>query len=52
MLFCSRKYNMDLIPCALTVEIGTDANTLVESIYSARIFAHSLSNLLEEFVKK
>lgn len=51
MLLCSRKYNMDLIPCALTIEIGTDANTLVESIYSARIFADSLSKLLEEYVK-
>ena len=51
LLICSRKYNMDLIPCALTIEIGTDANTLVESIYSARIFADSLSKLLREFVK-
>lgn len=44
-----RKYNMDLVPCALHVEIGTDANTLIEAINSAGIFATALSKLLEEY---
>ena len=49
LMFCSRKYNMDLVPCALSVEIGTDANTLSEAVYSAGLFANSLSDFLEEY---
>ena len=49
LMFCSRKFNMDLIPCALSVEIGTDANTLSEAVYSAQLFAYSLSHFLEEY---
>lgn len=49
LMFCSRKYNMDLVPCALSVEIGTDANTLGEAIYSAGLFANSLAEFLEEY---
>ena len=49
LMFCSRKYNMDLIPCALSVEIGTDANTLTEAVYSAMLFANSLADFLEEY---
>ena len=49
LMFSSRKYNMDLVPCALSIEIGTDANTLSEAIYSAQLFANSLSNFLEEY---
>ena len=45
---CSRKYNMHLTPCALQIEIGTDANTLLEAVYSARFFAEHLSTLLKE----
>lgn len=48
LLFSSRKYNMDLLPCALSVDIGTDANTLTEAVYSARYFAESLANFLKE----
>lgn len=49
LLLCSRKYNMNLMPCALQIEIGTDANTLLEAVYSARLFAESLSELLKEY---
>lgn len=49
LMFCSRKYNMDLIPCAISVEIGTEANTITEAIYSAQLFAHSLSQFLEDY---
>lgn len=48
LMFCSRKYNMDLMPCSLLVEFGSDANTLWEAVYSARLFAQSLSALLKE----
>lgn len=49
LIFSSRKYNMDLLPCALSVDIGTDANTLTEAVFSARYFAESLAKLLKEF---
>lgn len=49
LMFCSRKYNMDLMPCALSVEIGSDANTLSEAVISARLFADSLSEFLKEY---
>ena len=48
LVFASRKYNMDLLPCALSVDIGTDANTLTEAVFSARYFAESLARLLKE----
>lgn len=44
-----RKYNMDLMPCALHVEIGTDANTLTEAVNSASLFGEALSNLLKGY---
>ena len=44
-----RKYNMDLIPCALHIEIGTDANTLTEAVNSATIFGEALSKLLKGY---
>lgn len=50
LLFTSRKYNMDLMPCALHIEIGTDSNTLEEAVYSAELFSQSLSKLLKEYI--
>ena len=44
-----RKYNMDLMPCALHIEIGTDANTLTEAVNSANIFGEALSKLLKGY---
>jgi stage II sporulation protein P len=49
LLFCSRRYNMHLTSCSLVVEIGTDANTLDEAVYSAKLFGLSLSEFLEDY---
>jgi stage II sporulation protein P len=49
LMFCSRKCNMHLTPCSILIEIGTDANTLSEAVYSAKLFAESLSEFLKEF---
>lgn len=49
LMFCSRKYNMHLTPCSLLIEFGTDANTLSEAVYSAELFAKSLSEFLKEY---
>lgn len=51
LYLCSRKYNMDLMNNAIQIEIGTDANTLLEAVNSARVLAKSLSMLLREEVK-
>lgn len=52
LLFCARKYNMDLVPCALNVEIGTDANTVREAVYSAEILGSSIAEIIKECEKQ
>ncbi len=49
LTLAGRKYNMDLVPCALHIEIGTDANTLTEAVNSASIFGSALSKLLKGY---
>lgn len=51
LLFCGRKYNMDIMSCSLAVEFGSDANTLSEAVYSAELFGISLGELLKEYKK-
>lgn len=48
IFFCQRKYNMNVTPCSLLLEMGTDANTLDEAVYSGRLIGDSLAELLEE----
>ncbi len=46
MLFCSRKYNMNLTKGSMLLEIGTDANTLEEACYSAELAGNALLSVL------
>lgn len=48
IFFCQRKYNMQVTPCSLLLEMGTDVNTLEEAVYSGRLIGDSLAELLEE----
>ncbi len=48
IFFCQRKYNMNVTPCSLLLEMGTDANTLEEAVYSGRLIGDALAELLEE----
>lgn len=48
ILFAERKYNMDETRNSFLLEVGTDANTLDEACYSARLFATALGELLKE----
>ena len=50
--FCQRKYNMDVVPYSVLLEVGTDANTLEEAVYSAHLFGESLSRLIKENVSE
>lgn len=53
VLFAERKYNMDLTHNSFLLEVGTDANTLDEATYSARMFAVALAELIkEDYVEK
>ncbi len=52
LYFSYRKYNMDLTPCSLLLEFGTDANTLEEAVYSAELIGESLGEMLKEEMKK
>ncbi len=47
VFFCHRKYNMDLTPCSVLLEFGTDANTLEEAVYSAQLIGNSIVKMLE-----
>lgn len=46
MLFCSRKYNMNLTKGSMLLEVGTDANTLEEAVYSAELAGKALLSVL------
>ncbi len=52
VFFCNRKYNMNVTPCSLLLEFGTDANTLEEAVYSASLIGKSISEMLEKELKK
>lgn len=53
ILFSQRKYNMDETRNSFLLEVGTDANTLDEACYSARLFATALAELIkEDYVEK
>ncbi len=48
ILFDYRKYNMDLSPGLLLIEIGATGNTLEEARYSAELLGNALAELLIE----
>ena len=49
LYFSPRKYNMDLTACSLLVEIGSDANTLDEAVYTGRCLGKAVSKILEKY---
>lgn len=46
IFFCYRKYNMDLTTGSILLEMGSNANTLEESVYSGELVGKSLARLL------
>ena len=52
IFFCNRKYNMDVTPCSLLLEFGTDANTLEEAVYSASLVGKSIVKMLDKEMEK
>ncbi len=49
LYFSPRKYNMDLTHCSLLVEVGSDANTLEEAVYTGRCLGKAVSEILKEY---
>lgn len=52
VFFCMRKYNMDITPYSLLIEVGTDVNTLQEAAYSGRLLGDVLSDFINEYAKE
>lgn len=52
ILFSARKYNMDVTPCSVLLEMGSDSNTLEEAEYSGRLIGTALGKLVTEYAKK
>lgn len=51
LFFCARSYNMSLTPCSLLIEIGTDANTLDEAVYSGKMLGRALAKVIDDAVE-
>lgn len=51
ILFSARKYNMDVTPCSVLLEMGSDSNTLEEAEYSGRLIGTALGKLVTEYAK-
>ena len=48
IFFCARSYNMSLTPCSLLIEMGTDANTLDEAVYSGKMLGRALGKVIAD----
>lgn len=48
ILFSARKYNMDVVPCSVLLEVGSDSNTLEEAEYSGHLIGRAISEFVKE----
>ena len=49
VLISARKYNMDVTPCSVLLEVGSDSNTLEEAEYSGHLIGKALGELLLKY---
>ncbi len=49
LYFSPRKYNMDLTHCSLLVEVGSDASTLEEAVYTGKCLGKAVSEILKKY---
>ncbi len=49
LYFCPRKYNMNVSHCSLLVEVGSDANTLEEAVYTGKCLGNALCEIMKEY---
>lgn len=50
IFFCYRNYNLWLTQASLLFELGTNGNTLEEALYTARLIAEPIANVLNGHV--
>lgn len=48
ILFSARKYNMDVIPCSVLLEFGSDSNTLAEAEYSGHLMGQAIAQFVND----
>lgn len=48
--FSPRKYNMDTSHCGVLLEMGSDANTLEEAVYSGELIGNAMASLMNDYV--
>ena len=48
LMFCERKYNMDIAPASMLIEVGTEVNTIQEAIYSGELIGDVIAQVLKE----
>lgn len=48
ILFSARKYNMDIVPCSVLLEVGSDSNTLEEAEYSGHLIGQAICEFIKE----
>ena len=48
ILFSARKYNMDVVPCSVLLEFGSDSNTLAEAEYSGHLIGNAIAQLIND----
>lgn len=51
VLFSARKYNMDVTPCSVLLEVGSDSNTLEEAEYSGHLIGKALGELILQYTE-
>lgn len=49
LYFSPRKYNMDLTHCSLLIEVGSDANTLEEAVFTGKCIGTAISKILKDY---
>ncbi len=52
LYFCPRKYNMNLSHCSLLVEVGSDANTLEEAVFTGKCIGSALGEIMKDYEEK
>ena len=52
LYFCPRKYNLNLSHCSLLVEVGSDANTLEEAVYTGKCLGVAVGEIMKEYEEK
>lgn len=48
LMFCQRKYNMDVTNASILIEVGTEVNTFAEAKYSGQLIANVIVEVLND----